>query len=295
MGFEQCHPTVNLIYFAVAFYTAFSFRHPVFLIISFICAFAYSIKRNGIRSLIFNLILLPLGIAFAFYYSSYNHFGITVIDKNLIGNSITLESIVYGGLLSLKVMTSLMWLTSLYSVFTSDKVVYLFGAVSPRLSLVLSVLLRLLPRLKRQGIIINNARRGIGRGIGQGNILKRILNLFSVISILITWMIETLGQSGASMHSRGSLLRGRRAYSIYRFDSRDRAYVIAMFFCMTLVLMAVMLGQCDAVYDPMIRISMPTAVSWVFYGGYLCFAVMPMALELYTEYSFYRSRRAVKG
>ena len=47
MGFEQCHPAVNLIYFAAVIAGTVLFRNPVFLLIGFLCGFIYSIKRNG--------------------------------------------------------------------------------------------------------------------------------------------------------------------------------------------------------------------------------------------------------
>ena len=84
MGFEACHPAVNFIFFAAAIYGAVSFKHPVFLAIAYVCAFAYSVKRCGRRAVIFNLCLLPLILAFALYYSSYHHFGVTVLKKNFI-------------------------------------------------------------------------------------------------------------------------------------------------------------------------------------------------------------------
>ena len=49
------------------------------------------------------------------------------------------------------------------------------------------------------------------------------------------------------MRSRGSLLRGRTAFSIYRFDNRDRAFVIALFTCITLTAMGVILGASNVV------------------------------------------------
>ena len=52
--------------------------------------------------------------------------------------------------------------------------------------------------------------------------------------MLITWMISALALESDSMRSRGSLLRGRTAFSIYRFDNRDRAFVIALFSGITL-------------------------------------------------------------
>lgn len=96
MGFESCHPAVNFLFFAAVIYGSVAFQHPVFLAISCLCAFAFSMKRNGKRAVIFNLCLLPLVACFALYYSSYHHFGVTVLKQNFIGNNLTVESFVYG-------------------------------------------------------------------------------------------------------------------------------------------------------------------------------------------------------
>ena len=65
MGFESCHPAVNFLFFAAVLYGSITFTHPVFLMISFLCAFAYSVKRNGKRAVVFDLCLLPLAVLFA--------------------------------------------------------------------------------------------------------------------------------------------------------------------------------------------------------------------------------------
>ena len=116
MGFEACHPAVNFIFFASVIYGAVTFKHPVFLLIAFLCAFAYSVKRCGKRAVILNLCLLPLILAFALYYSSYHHFGVTVLKKNFINNDITLESIVYGLVIGLRFATLCMWLEAMFRV-----------------------------------------------------------------------------------------------------------------------------------------------------------------------------------
>ena len=149
MGFERCHPAVNLIYFSAVVAAMITFQHPVFLAVSFLCAFAYSVKRGGWKTLMLNLCLLPLIAAFALYYSSYTHFGMTVLQQNLVGNNMTLESLVYGIVLGISVAGVCIWFSCVYSVFTTDKVVYLFGKVSPRLSLFLAILLRMVPRIKK--------------------------------------------------------------------------------------------------------------------------------------------------
>lgn len=293
MGFERCHPAVNFIYFAAVIAGMILFQHPIFLVISFSCAFLYSIKRNGWKALLFNIAVLPFVVAFALYYSSYTHFGVTVLEQNFIGNNMTLESLVYGFVLGITVAGVCIWFSCVYSVFTTDKVVYLFGKVSPRLSLFLAILLRMVPRIKKEAKRINTAQRGIGRGVNHGNIFQRLRNCIRIFSMLITWTIESLSTASESMRSRGSSLRGRKAFSIYRFDNRDRAYVIGVFACLTITLMGVMLKQMDMQYDPRIVFPAITPLSWMFFAGYGVLCLMPLALELWTEYRFRRARRAL--
>lgn len=293
MGFERCHPAVNFIYFAAVIAGMILFQHPIFLVISFSCAFLYSIKRNGWKALLFNIAVLPFVVAFALYYSSYTHFGVTVLEQNFIGNNMTLEALVYGFVLGLTAAGVCIWFSCVYSVFTTDKVVYLFGKVSPRLSLFLAILLRMVPRIKKEAKRINTAQRGIGRGVNQGNIFQWLRNCVRIFSMLITWTIESLSTASESMRSRGSSLRGRKAFSIYRFDNRDRAYVIGVFACLTITLMGVMLKQMDMQYDPRIVFPAITPLSWMFFAGYGVLCLMPLALELWTEYRFRRARRAL--
>lgn len=293
MGFEQCHPAVNLIYFVTVFFGMLHFQHPVYLLLSFLCALAYSIKRSGGRAALLGAVLLPAAAAFALYYSTYTHFGVTVLRQNMIGNNITLESLLYGAVLGLSVGGTLLWCWCMFSVFSTDKVVYLFGRLSPRLSLFLSIALRLAPRIKGEAQRINNAQRGIGRGVDQGHLFARVRNALRIFSMLISWTIEALAAASASMRSRGSSLRGRTAFSLYRFDLRDRAYVIAMFVGITVTLMGMLLRQTYVVYDPKFLMTPITAMSWLFYLGYTLFCLMPLALELWTEFRFRRARRTV--
>lgn len=291
MGFEKCHPTVNLIYFSAVIFAMVTFVHPIFLGLSLGCAVAYSIKRQGKKAAIFDGIVPVLVLGFAVYYGTFHHFGVTNLGRLFTGNMITLESLVYGIVLGSCVAGVLIWLICLYSVFSSDKVVYLFGRVSPRASLMLTVLLRMVPRTKAEAKKIDRARQGVGRGIRQGNILRRGSNLVGLISALITWLIETSITASDSMRSRGSGLRGRKAFSIYRFDHRDRAYVIATFFFLTVTLMGYLLGQTDMQYDPRLVFPKITWMSYVFYAGYALLCLMPMGLELWTEYRFRKARR----
>ena len=291
MRFDSYHPMINLIYFTAAIICTVWFCHPVFLAVSFGCAFVYSVKLGGWKNLVLNLCLVVLAAGYTAWYSYYNHFGVTNLRPNFIGNQITLESVVYGFVRGMTAATVVIWFCCIFKLITADKIVYLFGRISPKLSLFLSILLLTVPRIKVRAKRIEISREGIGRGIAQGNPLERLLHLFGLISILITWTLEDFVESSNSMKSRGYSLKGRTAFSIYRFDNRDRCLVIAFFWCLTFVMMAVLLDQTKIYYDPVIIMNRITLLSFVFYAAYAVFLILPMILQIAGEWRFEKLRK----
>lgn len=288
MKFDSYHPAINLIYFTAAISLTSCFNHPVFTAISYICAFAYSVKLNGKRGLVFDLCLIPPALIFAGWYSYYNHFGVTNLRQNFIGNEITFEALMYGIETGIVIITVIMFFSCVFAVFSSDKIVYLFGRVSPKLSLFVSILLRMVPKIKQYGKRINVAQMGIGRSPNQGNIWKKIVNSLRMISILITWTLENIVESSQSMQCRGYSLKGRTAFSIYRFDNRDRSFVIAIFLLLTITGCGWALNQANIHYDPQIIMADITPVSYVFYTAYGLLLLMPMIIQIYSEKKFDR-------
>lgn len=293
MGFSACHPAVNLIYFVSVIAAALCIHHPAYLLISFLCAFAYTAKLNGKRGALFAAATVPCACVFALWYSSYHHFGVTVLWRNFIGNNITLEAFLYGIAMGIAFASAAVWFSCVHAIFTADKVVYLFGRVSPRLSLFLSILLRMVPRIKQQAKKLNTAQSGMGMAVGQGNVWQRTRNALRIFSMLITWTIEMLTEMSESMQSRGSTLRGRTAFSIYRFDNRDRAYVVALFAAITVLIMGLILRQGYISYSPTLLLHPITAFSLMFYGGYAILCLMPLGLDLYSDFLFSQARQKI--
>ncbi len=124
---------------------------------------------------------MPLILLYAGVYASYNHFGVTDLATDFIGNEITLESIVYGLVLGTTAAAFLMMFSCFLAVFSVDKIVYLFGKISPRLSLMLSVALRMFGRVRVRASQIETARRGLGKGVHQGSIWQRMKGVQGVV------------------------------------------------------------------------------------------------------------------
>ncbi len=280
MEFARYHPAINLLYFTAVLTGTILFRQPVFLCLSYVCAFLYLLKLRGLRALIPGLGLLPLALLYALWYGSYHHFGLTVLGVNFIGNQVTLESFLCGGTWAMVCVTAVLWMGCVHAVFTTDKIVYLLGRVSPHLSLYLSILLRTVPRLNKQRQRIELAQRGIGRGKGQGNIFQRMRNVLRRGSILLTWLIEGIVTTSDSMRCRGCSLRGRTAYSLYRFDGRDRSFVIGLCSLICVLLMALLLDQTMIRFAPQVVMMPITPMSCLFYAAWAALCLLPPVLEL---------------
>lgn len=292
MEFALYHPAINLLYFVSVLTGTILFRQPVFLAISYLCALCYLLKLRGLRALIPGLGLLPFAAAFALWYGSYRHFGITVIGTNFVGNQLTLESFLCGATWAMVCVTVILWFGCLHAVFTTDKIVYLLGRISPRLSLYLSILLRTVPRLQKQAQRIETAQRAIGRGKGQGRLFFRFRNALRRGSILLTWLVEGIVTTSDSMRCRGCSLRGRTAYSLYRFDNRDRSYVVGMCFLLSTMLLAVLLDQTVIRFAPRLVLMPITPLSGLFYAAWAVLCLLPPTLEWIGAKRFAQCRRA---
>ena len=159
------------------------------------------------------------------------HEGETILTYLPSGNPLTLESIVYGFAAAAMLAGVICWFSCYNAVMTSDKFVYLFGRVIPALSLVLSMTLRFVPKFKAQIRTVSGAQRCVGRDVSDGGILQRARHGMTILSILVTWSMENAIETADSMRSRGYGLPGRTAFSIYRFERRDRRMLLALLAC----------------------------------------------------------------
>ena len=281
MKFDSYHPAINFIFFTSVIAFSFMFTQPVFLLVGYLCAFIYSSYLGKSKALILNILAFIFIIFYAFYYSSYNHFGVTNLAFNFIGNAITMESVYAGFVKGIHIASGAMWFYCTVKIVSSDKVIYLLGRIWPRLSLFVSIFLRFAPQIVTRFSRVNKAQTSIGRGVGQGNIFTKIRNAIRVCSIVITWSLENFVESGMSMKSRGYTLKGRTAYSLYRFDNRDRSVVITMFACLTVIAMGIMLDQTKMLINPHLIMNPITVLSYVFYAVYAFYCLLPMTLQIY--------------
>lgn len=279
--FSSYHPLVNFLYFGLVLVFSMVFMHPVCLVISLICALTYAVYLNGIKAVRFMLLfMLPMFLMAALINPAFNHEGGTILAYLPNDNPLTLESIVYGIAAATMLISVIAWFSCYNAVMTSDKFVYLFGRVIPALSLVLSMTLRFVPKFKAQIKVVSNAQKCVGRDVSNGGVLQRVKNGLTILSIMVTWALENAIETADSMKSRGYGLRGRTAFSIYRFDKRDRAAVIFLLCCGAYIIAGANLGGVYWRYFPTMKGApfglLPASVLLVYFA--LC--ITPVVINL---------------
>jgi energy-coupling factor transport system permease protein len=237
------------------------------------------VELNGRRALRFALVfMLPMLLFAALVNPAFNHRGVTILAYLPSGNPLTLESLIYGLAAALMLITVIAWFSCYNAVMTSDKFVYLFGRIIPALSLILSMALRLVPRFKAQIIVIANAQRCIGRDVSSGGPLKRARHGIKILSIMVTWALENAIETADSMKSRGYGLPGRTAFSIFRFDGRDRAALIFLLLCGAYIITGAATGGLKFIYYPIIAGAW-TPYSVSIFAAYAALCALPLAVN----------------
>ncbi|GAB6991769.1 energy-coupling factor transporter transmembrane component T [Paenibacillus pini] len=280
-SFASYHPIVNFGYFVVILVCSMVFMHPVFQMLALISAITYSVMLKGSRAIKFNLLyMLPLLLFMAIMNPAFNHAGVTILFYLKNGNPITLESILFGVAAACMFVTVIIWFSCYNEVMTSDKFIYMFGTIIPALSLILSMVLRFVPRYMTQIKVISNAQKCIGRDVSQGNILRRARNGITILSIMTTWALENAIETADSMKSRGYGLPGRTSFSIFRFDNRDKIISMFMISLIALVVIGAVKGENTIRFFPSVKAAEISPFSLIVYIAYFVLCMIPVIVNV---------------
>ena len=277
--FSTYHPVVNFLFFAEVLGFSMFLLHPLCLAISLFCAVGYALCLNGKKALGFCLKgILPMMVFTAILNPMFSHEGITILTWLPSGNPLTLESILYGLAAAGMLAAVVLWFSCFNSVITSDKFVYLFGRVIPALSLVLSMALRFVPRFKAQLKVVTRAQKCIGKDPSRGGLVHRVRCAGAILSVMVTWALENGIDTADSMKSRGYGLPGRTAFSIYRFDKRDKQALIFLLFLGVAVLTGAALEGLTWRYFPSVKWS-ASPLSLCVLVAYAALCAFPIILD----------------
>ena len=219
-GFESYHPAVLFTYYMLALCFSMVSRHPVAIIASlaggFLCFGALNSLPKTLKELLFSLCLF---MTMTVTNPIFVHNGETILFF-MNNNPVTLEAFIYGGTASLMIISVLIWCKCYTAVLSTDKFLYLFGKLIPRLGLILSMAFRFIPLFKNQIRKINQAQKTMGL-YASDSITDKVGGGIRVFDSLVSWSMENSIDTADAMKSRGYGLRGRTSFTLFRFRKRD--------------------------------------------------------------------------
>lgn len=310
-AFGTSHPAVLLTYFLGALVLCIAAQQPLFQAVGLGAAAAYYLDlqgRAGWRLIGAAALLLAV---LTILNPLFNTAGETVLFTYFAGRPYTLQALAWGASTACLFASLLLWFACYSQVMTTDRFTYLFGGLAPALTLLLTMVLRLVPSYLRKARQVSAARRCIGKSAAQGSAAERLRSGGAVLSVMATWSLEGAIITADSMRSRGfgcpgklgagrgdgtfgrqaaavrpgapespDTIRFRRTtYGRYPFRPRDGVLLafLGATGAMALAIMVAAVGETS--FAPAIAIPSLGPLGWVGLGAFAAFLLTPLFVD----------------
>ena len=284
-GFGSYHPAVLFSYYVLAVCFSMFSMHPVIILASVAGGFLLFGAQNGIRKLFKELgFFLVLFLLMSLANPLFIHNGETVLFF-MNDNPITMEAIIYGSMASLMIVGILLWCRCYGAILTTDKFLYLFGKLIPKLGLILSMAFRFIPLFKVQIRKINQSQKTMGL-YATDSVADKIGGGVRVFDSLVSWSMENSIDTADAMKARGYGLPGRTNFTLFRFRKRDGILMAVMGALAAAVFTGFARGSYGFYYYPYVAEISRDIQSAAAYLIVLAFMCIPGILELKEKVSW---------
>lgn len=287
--FAGCHPAVNLIFFLFAIGITMFSMSPVFLTVTLVFSWLYSILLNGKKAVKSNIIFtIPILIIMTMINTLFTHNGATVLFY-LNNSRITLEALLYGLAAAVLLSSIIVWFSCFNVVMTSDKLIYVFGKAAPVLGLTLSMIFRFIPLLKARFREISMGQRCMGRHVS-GGFFARLRQVTKEVSILISWSLEAAIETSDSMEARGYGLPGRTSFHLFKMTPTDKALLAVISISGLIAAAGCVLGRTSIYYYPKVVLGQWDILTVITLAAYLVLLATPIITDIFGEIKWQQYR-----
>jgi len=281
--FSSLHPVVAALYFMSVLAITMFAANPILLVIALLGGILFFIKAQRhirvFKELGFYLLLFVL---VSLTNPLFSHNGLTPLFF-LNGNPITLEAVLYGADIAVMLIAVMYWFKCFSLVMTEDKLLFLFGKISPKISLLISSALRFVPLLKTQAAKIQQSQKAMGL-YASDVWTDKLRGTVRVYSALITWALENAIDTGSSMKARGYGLKGRSHYSLYTFRKSDFLFLVMIVVLDIIIITIMSSGQLEFSFYPSLSVAPITINNFLAIVAFAILSLMPFIIEVKTNY-----------
>lgn len=274
---DSYNPIVITVYFFAVIFVSMFCMNPILLIISLMCAVIYSVIRIK-DSYKKHLYCLLLFIIVSVINPLVSHNGKIVLFV-LNDSPITLEALAYGVTMAMAIIGVIYWFSLFTNIMTSDKLLYLLGSLSPKLSLIISMGIRYVNLFAQQMKKIKESQTALGLYKGE-NVVDRVKGNIRVFSILITWALENGITTADSMAARGYGVGKRSHFTVFAFKKKDGIMLGLVLLLLGVTIMSVVLGGSNYTFYPEITIAIPGIIGSCGYAAYFILSMLFIIIEV---------------
>lgn len=275
---DTYNPITIAVYFLATAGIAMFCMQPILLALALAGAMTLCILRRDVRSVRTHVGFWVLFAFAALLNPLLSHNGASVLI--VVGNApITAESIFWGMTSGAAILSVLYLFCSFGAIMQSDKLLYLFGKLSPRLSLILSMGLRYVSLFSEQWGKIKQTQISLGL-YKDDNILDRARGELRIFSILLSWALENGIVTANSMSARGYGTGKRTHFSIFSFTRRDGLILSLTLLLAAGTIIPLALGAVTFTFYPTLHLHHAGALSSLCYLSYGALVALPILLEM---------------
>ena len=280
-SFKDHNPIAIFIYYALVIVPVMFCTNTLLVCISLFFAVALRVAMDGWVAVKKVLPFAVFPVISTIVNPLFVHKGVTVLFI-LNNNPITLEAVRYGFTIGLVIFSTIVWFSSFNNIMTTDKLMYIFGSVSPKIALILSMALRYIPLYGQQIKKIRQAQQVTGL-YKEDNAIDRIRGGLRIMSVMVSWALENGIITADSMTARGYGVGRRTRFSIFSWRRADKILLAVALLLGGAVIVFMAVGHLAYEWYPQIITPGASAPAIIAYAAYAALGAVPVYLQIKEE------------
>lgn len=265
--FSNFNPKVCFLFFVFAVLLILLNFNPIFLCVSLFAGVIYNAMLQGKKAFkTFFTFLLPFTVLIGLFNMVFTSYGIDILFS-ISNKNFTAEGLAYGLCQGVMFSSVIVWLSSYSYVLSSDKFMSVFSKLAPNLTLVLTMTLSFIPRLRKNAQEINDARLNVNTN--QNKFKKSLDNFSSLVSMTLEESIEV----SDTMRAR-NFNSSRKPYSKYRFNLDDGIVLTIILGLSVACIVLNSLDKAEFIFDPEIKMLSFSPIFLILYTLYMFLPVI---------------------
>lgn len=265
--FSNFNPKVCFLFFVFTVLIILLNFNPIFLCVSLLSGVIYNAMLQGKKTFkTFFTFLLPFTLLVGIFNMAFTSYGVDILFS-ISNKNFTAEGLSYGLCQGVMFSSVIVWLSSYSYVLSSDKFMSVFSKLAPNLTLVLTMTLSFIPRLRKNAQEINDSRLNVNTN--QSKFKKSLDNFSSLVSMTLEESIEV----SDTMRAR-NFNSSRKPYSKYRFNLDDGIVLLVLLALSISCIVLNSLDKAEFIFDPEIKMLSFSPIFLILYTIYMFLPVI---------------------